>query len=202
MTSHSELSIPKPPAPKLIHDKDGQSLLWPSIFKELSFSELLDLIDWQQEHITLFGKTHPIPRLSCWYGEHAYQYSNIRMPAQALPKPLKNIQNQIQAITEIEFNSVLCNYYPTGKHYAAWHSDNEKELGESPNIASVSIGGVRRFCLRHKQTRQQKDLMLNHGDLLLMQAPTQTYWQHQLAKTAKSVSPRINLTFRYTHQST
>jgi alkylated DNA repair dioxygenase AlkB len=35
--------------------------------------------------------------------------------------------------------------------------------------------------------------------LLLMQGETQHFWQHQIAKTAKEIQPRINLTFRITH---
>ncbi|MGG7036932.1 MAG: hypothetical protein ACI7YS_17320 [Flavobacterium sp.] len=45
------------------------------------FSKLLNEIPWQQDYITLFGKTHPQPRLTALYGNEGkpYSYSNIVM---------------------------------------------------------------------------------------------------------------------------
>ncbi|MEJ7671771.1 MAG: alpha-ketoglutarate-dependent dioxygenase AlkB [Chitinophagaceae bacterium] len=37
---------------------------------------------------------------------------------------------------------------------------------------------------------------LTHGSLLIMEGSTQHFWEHQIPKTAKPISPRINLTFR------
>ncbi|MEL6484801.1 MAG: alpha-ketoglutarate-dependent dioxygenase AlkB, partial [Bacteroidota bacterium] len=84
-----------------------------------------------------------------------------------------------------------------GLGFYGWHADDEKELGQNPVIASVSFGHERYFNLRHKEDKTQKHkLLLEHGSLLLMAGPTQHFWQHQIAKTAKQVGPRINLTFR------
>ncbi|MDT4870294.1 2OG-Fe(II) oxygenase superfamily protein [compost metagenome] len=78
-----------------------------------------------------------------------------------------------------------------------WHSDDEVELGVNPLIASLSLGGTRRFDLRRKgQNRIEHSLLLNHGSLLVMGGPTQHYWQHQVAKTRSHCAPRLNLTFR------
>ena len=38
---------------------------------------------------------------------------------------------------------------------------------------------------------------LENGSLLLMKGKTQKYWEHEIPKTKKNVSGRINLTFRY-----
>jgi alkylated DNA repair dioxygenase AlkB len=92
---------------------------------------------------------------------------------------------------------VLLNLYRDGQDSNGWHADNEKELGVNPVIASVSLGASRFFHLKHNTDKSQKlKLELTHGSLLLMEGTTQHFWKHQIAKTAKAVAPRINLTFR------
>jgi alkylated DNA repair dioxygenase AlkB len=98
------------------------------------------------------------------------------------------------------FNSVLLNYYRDGRDAMGWHSDDEPELGPQPVIASVSIGGVRRFLLRPRSGGASSAIALAHGSLLLMHGDTQKNYQHSLPRTAKPVDGRINLTFRKIHQ--
>lgn len=75
--------------------------------------------------------------------------------------------------------------------------DDESELGQNPVIGSLSLGGTRRFMLRHRFEKGLKhQLELISGSFLLMQRTTQHYWQHQVPKTKRPVLPRINLTFR------
>lgn len=51
-------------------------------------------------------------------------------------------------------NGVLLNYYRDGQDSMGWHSDDEPELRRDPLVASLSLGGSRRFDLRRKgQTR-------------------------------------------------
>jgi len=45
----------------------------------------------------------------------------------------------------------------------------------------------------------KKNIVLEHGSLLLMKGATQHNWKHQIPKTAKPVGSRINLTFRVIH---
>ena len=40
-------------------------------------------------------------------------------------------------------------------------------------------------------------IKLENGILLLMKGKTQKYWEHEIPKTKKKVSGRINLTFRF-----
>ena len=164
------------------------------------FQQLEKKIQWQQDYITLFGKTHPVPRLTAWYGdkEKVYTYSGITMHPHDWIEPLITIKAKLSSVVKINFNSVLLNYYRNGKDSMGWHSDNEKELGKKPVIASVSLGSQRRFVLkpRDKQNNQREEIRLNHGSLLIMAGETQDYWLHQIPKTSKVISPRINLTFR------
>lgn len=63
-------------------------------------------------------------------------------------------------------------------------------------IASLSLGAERLFKLRHQQRKTTLDMLLGHGDLLVMAGSLQQHWQHALPKTKQPKTPRINLTFR------
>jgi alkylated DNA repair dioxygenase AlkB len=110
---------------------------------------------------------------------------------------LEEMRDKIQVFTRIEFTHVLCNYYRDGNDSMGWHRDNESVLGKNPSIASLTFGAPRVFQVRHYETKKHKlDIPLTHGSLLIMMGESQHYWEHQLPKTKKINSPRINLTFR------
>ncbi|MEI8129245.1 MAG: alpha-ketoglutarate-dependent dioxygenase AlkB, partial [bacterium] len=95
------------------------------------------------------------------------------------------------------FNSVLLNLYRDGNDKVSWHSDDEPELGINPTIASVSLGAVRRFDLRHKVDAKEKiQIELKPGSLIIMKGALQHNWLHQIPSQLKIKEPRINLTFR------
>jgi len=182
---------------------DSDIAYYPNFLKEEDacsyFNVLRDVIPWQQDDITIFGKTYPQPRLTALYGNNGktYSYSNITMtPLEFTPELLK-IKSEIEKEAGVEFSTCLLNYYRDGKDSNGWHSDDEKELGQNPVIASLSLGAERFFHLRHKQDKAIKHkVLLEHGSLLLMQGQTQHHWHHQIAKTARKIGERINLTFR------
>lgn len=163
------------------------------------FQQLLSDIPWQQDDITVFGTTHPQPRLTALFGNEGkpYSYSNIVMQPHKWNPMLMFIKNEIEAICDVNFTTVLLNLYRDGKDSNGWHADNEKELGTNPTIASVSFGAERAFHLQHNSIKEEKiKLTLEHGSLLIMKGETQHFWKHQIPKTAKPIGPRINLTFR------
>ena len=163
------------------------------------FLELLNSTPWQNDPITVFGKTYPQPRMTSLHGHTTdpYGYSGIVMQPNPMTKTLLDIETKIQTLCEEHFTTVLLNLYRTGKDSNGWHADDEPELGQNPIIASVSLGAERYFHLKHKQDKSQRlKFALAHGSLLLMEGSTQHHWKHQIAKTAREVGPRINLTFR------
>lgn len=163
------------------------------------FNELHQHSNWQQEHIKLYGKLMPIPRLTAWYGDvgKSYTYSKVKMTPNPWTPSLLEIKSKIEAISSTTFNSALLNLYRDGRDSVAWHSDDEPELGENPSIGSVSFGAARRFMFKHRQQKELKqEVELAHGSFLLMQGSTQHFWLHQVPKTTKPLQPRVNLTFR------
>ncbi|TBX69218.1 alpha-ketoglutarate-dependent dioxygenase AlkB [Flavobacterium silvisoli] len=163
------------------------------------FEKLKTEIPWQQDYITVFGKTHPQPRLTALFGNEGkpYGYSDIIMQPHAWNPLLMFIKNEIEEVCHANFTTVLLNQYRDGRDSNGWHADNEKELGRNPIIASVSFGAERAFHLQHNTLKEQKlKITLEHGSLLIMKGTTQHFWKHQIPKTTKEIGPRINLTFR------
>jgi alkylated DNA repair dioxygenase AlkB len=167
----------------------------------LYFERLLNEIVWRQDDIKVFGKIYAQPRLTALYGDtdKPYSYSGIRMQPTPFTPLLQGIKQDIEEATSARFTTVLLNLYRSGQDSNGWHSDDEKELGNNPEIASLSLGATRKFHLRHKEKKLRHSIALEHGSLLLMKGSTQHCWQHQIPKTKKTVDPRINLTFRFIH---
>ena len=192
------------PSEKITFDLPNAEIeYYPNFFdaekSKMLFEKLLNEIPWQQDNITVFGKTHPQPRLTCLFGNEGkpYSYSNIVMQPHHWNPLLMFIKNEIEEVCLENFTTVLLNLYRDGKDSNGWHADNEKELGRNPVIASVSFGAERSFHLQHNTITDAKlKITLENGSLLLMKGETQHFWKHQIPKTAKSIAPRINLTFR------
>jgi alkylated DNA repair dioxygenase AlkB len=167
---------------------------------EKLFKNLSEKINWQQYTIKMFGKILNQPRLTAFYGEEnkPYAYSGIKLTPKPWTEDLLFIKSRITKIAQINFSSVLLNYYRNGTDSMGWHSDDEKELGQNPVIGSISFGETRLFQLRHLKRKDLKkvNIKLSNGSFLLMKGTTQHYWEHQIPKTSKKITPRINLTFR------
>lgn len=153
---------------------------------------------WQEEDIFIFGKWVKVPRLMCWYGDPDayYQYSGVNHQPRPWTTELRSIRKKVEQQCQCSFNSVLANLYRDGKDAMGCHADDEKELGLNPVIASLSLGDERLFKLHHKKRKETLDIILGHGDLLVMAGSLQHHWLHSVPKTKKIKTPRINLTFR------
>lgn len=162
------------------------------------FTKLLNTLHWQEEDIFIFGKWVKVPRLMSWYGnpDAYYEYSGVNHKPLPWSPELQSIRERIEQHCQCLFNSVLANLYRNGSDSMGCHSDDEKELGINPTIASLSLGDDRLFRLHHKKTKQSLNINLQNGDLLVMGGTCQGHWLHSVPKTKSLKSPRINLTFR------
>lgn len=173
---------------------------------EIIFKRLLGDTKWQQREMNIYGKKILQPRLTAWYGDpdRAYVYSGIKNPPMPWTDLLREIRRKIEDCTDHKFNSVLLNYYRDNNDSMGFHSDDERELGPEPAIASLSFGDARTFLFRHRQRKElgTTSVLLTDGSVLLMKGRTQHYWKHAINRESRSCGPRINLTFRriYTRQ--
>jgi alkylated DNA repair dioxygenase AlkB len=160
------------------------------------YKVLLHQTKWEEYQMPMYNKTVTAPRMIAWYEDKDNPGADPSRPDWT--PELLEIRKRVEAETHVSFNSVLLNLYRNGKDSVAWHSDKEYNFGKNAIIASVTFGETRMFRLRHKLRKDipQVEIPLHHGSLLLMAGTTQTFWEHQVPKTAKNVLPRINLTFR------
>ena len=166
--------------------------------KDLWFKSCLHDLNWETGFIKIFGKTHQIPRLQAWYADNEieYTYSGKKLQRHNWNNLLLEIKEKIENITSFKFNSVLANLYRDGNDSMGLHSDDEKELGKNPVIASLSLGETREIYFKHKNKKLNLIIPQASGQLIVMHGKTQEYWKHEIKKTKKIKKPRINLTFR------
>ena len=192
------------PLPLADNNKQSELVFWPNWLSKQQADSLLDTsiqsISWRHDHIKMFGKQVPVPRLQNWFADHSntsYTYSGICMQAFKFPQWMAELADSVAEQTNYPFNRALVNYYRNGNDSVDWHADDEPELGEDPIIASISLGVERVFQLRHNLTGEIVSLPLPHGSLLLMGSRIQHFYQHRLAKVKNLQHERVNFTFRY-----
>ncbi|WP_447928540.1 alpha-ketoglutarate-dependent dioxygenase AlkB family protein [Vreelandella sp. EE27] len=182
--------------------RDGEAFYQGQVLSEaeatLYLARCVEELDWAQERLVMFGREIVTKRKVAWYADAptAYTYSGQTKAARPWPALLLALKAQVEAESGAHFNSCLCNLYHSGDEGMGWHSDDEKELAPEGVIASLTLGGQRRFSFKHKASKERVSLALEHGSLLIMQGTTQTHWWHSLPKTKKSQEMRVNLTFR------
>jgi alkylated DNA repair dioxygenase AlkB len=179
-----------------IISNDGMVLLEGGTYSNLPFSDIVNDIVWQQDTVTMYGKTFTPNRKTCWQSTIDYAYGGKQRRGQPWTPLVKHLADTIGQRLGTEFIGCVCNLYPDGSGAMGWHSDDEPEMADREFIVSISFGATRRFSLRHNTTRQVINVDLNNGDMLVMVAPLQQHWQHCVRKTTATVEPRINLTFR------
>ncbi len=162
------------------------------------FQQLQTELAWQEESLFIYGRWVKVPRLMCWYGDidANYRYSGVEHQPLPWTSVLQVIRKKIERRCQRDFNSVLANLYRDGRDSMGCHADDEIELGIKPMIASLSLGDQRLFKLHHKTGKEKLDIVLEHGDLLVMAGVLQHHWRHAVPKTKKLKTSRINLTFR------
>ena len=153
-------------------------------------------IDWQHE---VYRGTRT-RRGTAWFADDGveYRYSNQIWTTTDWDTQVEHVRNTVQDLTGCQFNSVLLNHYPDGRARMGWHSDDEPELGQNPTIASLSFGVARAFKLKHKQTDERHEVMLEDNSLLIMAGSLQHHWFHTIPRRSENLGERFNLTFRYT----
>ena len=195
-------------APERIERPGLQLRLWRGWLQQRGHStaallaELIATSTWQQPELTLYGRTHPVPRLTSWMADPGctYRYSGIDhspVPFSAIANALR--QELQQCPGSPMFNSLLLNLYRDGHDRMGWHADDEPELDPTAPIASLSLGASRDLRFRPRSSASGQPpltLRLDDGDLLLMEAPTQRHWQHGLPSRTRVTRQRLNLTYR------
>lgn len=149
------------------------------------FEHLRTTRDWGQRTRRLYDKEVIEPRLTSRW-----------LKGEPLEPELQKMLDALNATYGVEFDSIGFNLYRDGNDSVAPHGDKiVKEIAE-PIVALVSLGGARRFVLRHRDGGKSVSFELGSGDLLVTGERTQRTWLHSIPKV-KHAEPRISLAFRY-----
>ena len=162
-------------------------------------TQLVDQLQWEQPVVQVYGKRHPVPRLTVFLADEGiqYRYSGAVHTGGGWPEWFMPLLHQVNAFCETRFNGCLLNLYRHGNDRMGWHADDEPEIDQCAPIASLSLGATRDFQLRHRTRPQHRiSLPLADGDLLVMDPGCQNHWMHSVPQRRKIQTQRINLTFR------
>lgn len=162
------------------------------------FAILKTQIDWQRAVIQTPGGPKTVPRMISWHADPGltYSYSGLKHSWQPWTEAMLEIKQALESRLDFAFNGCLANFYENERDSISMHSDDEVDLDAQAPIASVSLGAVREFVLKHKETKARHVIPLEHGSLVVMSGKTQDVSQHGIPKAKRSCGPRINLTFR------
>jgi alkylated DNA repair dioxygenase AlkB len=153
----------------------------------------------------------PQSRATCYFGdpECVFSYVGLRLEPRAWTESLKRLKTLVvKACKELGNDSLLtaclANEYKDGEGYIPWHYDEVRAHGDSKIVASLSLGGPRRFQLRSRKDQTiVVDLLLPSGSVLFMNGKTQEHYEHclplsVLTDDANNIKNprRISLTFR------
>ena len=155
---------------------------------------------WPTNDYTINGRRFQLPRQQTWHADQGivYSYTNNLLTSRPWNPILTAIRQKLETLLSVRFNAALVNLYRNGQDYVGWHSDDDKEMGEQPIIASVSLGASREFSYRSTDNSEYKgQVTLSNGSLLVMLPEFQQRYQHAVLAEENGTDARINLTFRF-----
>lgn len=164
------------------------------------FEALKTEVDWQRAVVQTPGGPKTVPRMISWHADEGltYSYSGLTHPWQEWTPAMREVKDRLEQRLGTRFNGCLANFYENERDSVSMHSDDEADMEAGAPIASVSLGSVREFVVKHKETKARHVIPLEHGSLIVMAGETQTVSRHGIPKARRSCGPRINLTFRRT----
>jgi len=159
---------------------------------------LREELAWEQREVVLFGRSILQPRLIAWAGSIGYRYSGQTLEPRPFTPTVSALCARVSDRAGAPFNHVLVNRYRTGDDSIGLHADDERELGEDPVVATVSLGASRRLVLvpRRKSDGPRHAIDLGHGALFVMGGTCQRHFRHGIPREPAMRAERISLTFR------
>ncbi len=149
------------------------------------FDLLTESVEWRQPEVRMYDRMVKTPRLVGTVDPEAHP---------VIPRLVEILSNRYG----IRLDRVSAGWYRTGIDSVAWHGDRiARDLPHSI-VATVSLGGPRRFLIRPKGGGRSIGFDLGRGDLVVMGGACQRLWEHTIPKTAAAPA-RIALMFRHSY---
>jgi alkylated DNA repair dioxygenase AlkB len=139
---------------------------------------------WREEQRKMYDRIVTVPRLVA------------ALPADGPGHPLlEQVRALLSARYHVAFDRLSLGYYRSGADGVAWHGDTMARELPQALVATVSLGGPRRFLLRPRAGGRALAFSLGLGDLFVMGGSCQRTWQHAIPKVARAPA-RIAVMFR------
>jgi alkylated DNA repair dioxygenase AlkB len=148
------------------------------------FEDLAAATRWHEASQRMYDKTVQMPRL----------YAVLPEDGPGHPV-LEQVRGMLEARYGEAFPRLSLALYRDGSDSVAWHGDRVARRMNEALVATISVGGTRRFLLRPYGGGPSIARALGHGDLLVMGGTCQRTWQHSIPKVAHA-EPRIAIMFR------
>jgi alkylated DNA repair dioxygenase AlkB len=148
------------------------------------FEQLASTTAWREGEEQMYDKIVRVPRLYAALPDDGPGHPLLEAMRQALSQRYGE-----------ELTRVSMGLYRDGRDSVAWHGDRVARRMQRALVATVSVGGPRRFLLRPYGGGSSTALTLGLGDLLVMGGTCQRTFQHCVPKVARA-EPRIAIMFR------
>jgi hypothetical protein len=152
------------------------------------FQELNDGLEWNELKLPIRGKLYTMKRLIHLMSDEPSIDSTVWHP------DCEIIKNRLLQELLIDCEHAILNLYKTGDDFIPYHTDRGIG-GYADLVATVSLGGTRRFYLKNNSDNSVIKTELHSGDLVIMSGNIQKLYKHTIPKQ-KNSSPRISITMR------
>lgn len=150
---------------------------------ETLFEALTSSAEWAQPVVRMYDREVLTPRLVARIDPSVHE---------VIPAMVETLSERYGR----RFDQVSAGWYRNGNDSVAFHGDRIARERAEAIVATVSLGGARRFLIRPKSGGESQSFSLGHGDLVVMGGSCQRTWEHAIPKT-RSAEPRIALMFRH-----
>ena len=158
--------------------------MWLSGDEDL-FDALVDGAEWSQPVVRMYDREVLTPRLVASIDPTIHEI---------VPQIVASLSSRYG----INMDQVSAAWYRDGNDSVAYHGDRIARERPRSIVATVSLGGARRFLVRPREGGETHSFSLGHGDLVVMGGSCQRTWEHAIPKT-RSAEPRIALMFRHSY---
>lgn len=155
---------------------------------ESLFDTLVGFAEWSQPVVKMYEREVLTPRLTARIDASCHE---------AIPRMVGVLSDRY----DVPLDQVSAGWYRDGRDSVAPHGDRIAHDLPYATVATVSLGGSRRFVIRAKSGGPSRSFSLGHGDLVVMGGSTQRTHEHAIPKTTSPVEARIALMFRHRYDS-
>ncbi len=153
---------------------------------ESLFSALVERAEWTQPVVKMYEREVLTPRL-------------VARIDSTIHPVIDPIVATLSARYGKRLDQVSAGWYRDGNDSVAFHGDRIARERDEAIVATVSLGGPRRFLMRPKSGGASLTFSLGHGDLVVMGGSCQRTWEHSVPKARSTAEPRIALMFRHAY---